>query len=148
LRPVDLYTDAHQDEPLPGYVPPRHIGRNAMPVGPRTPAASEMTDEDDVLAEGYSSLRNLSRPAIASPAPQRPFASSPMPRFDNPAAAGEVRSVFPFPAQSEPAAPDMTEAPSSPTKPSRAFDAPAHAKDADAELRAALATLQRMSGAA
>jgi hypothetical protein len=149
LRPVDLDSDAHQDEPLPGYVPPRHIGLNATPVEPHIPAPSEMTDEDDVLlAEGYSSLRNLSRPAIASPAPKRPFASSPMPRFDNPAAAGEVRSVFPFPAQSDPAAPDMTEAPSSPTNPSRAFDAPAHAKDADAELRAALATLQRMSGAA
>jgi hypothetical protein len=156
LQPVDLDAEAYEDEPLPGYVPPRHIGLNAAAAETRKPALPDAddVDDDDVLAEGYSSLRNLSRPAAAAaapapaPAPQPPFASRAAPRFGRPAAVEEDRSVFPFPAQPEPAAAATPDVSSSPAKPTRAFDGPAKPKDAEAELRAALATLQRMSGAA
>lgn len=147
LRPVDLDEDAYEDEPLPGYVPPRHIGLNATAAEPRHAALPDANEDEGVLADGYSSLRNLSRPASVTAAPQRPFAPSAAARFDRPAAAGENRSVFPFPAHPETAAPDEAQAPAPQGKP-RAFDAPAQPKDPEAELRAALATLQRMSGAA
>jgi hypothetical protein len=148
LRPVDLDVEAYEHEPLPGYVPPRHIGLNAAAAETRKLAMPGADGDDDVLAEGYSSLRNLSRPAAPTPAAQRPFPTSPAPRFGRPTAAEEGRSVFPFPTQPDPAALAMPDASSSPARPSRAFDGPAKPKDAEAELRAALATLQRMSGAA
>jgi hypothetical protein len=148
LRPMDLDAEAYEDEPLPGYVPPRHIGLNAAVAETRRATLPDADDDDDVLAEGYSSLRNLSRPAASAPAPQRPFATSPAQRFGRPTAAEQGRSVFPFPAQPEPPAVATPDVSSSPAKPTRAFDGPAKPKDAEAELRAALATLQRMSGAA
>lgn len=142
LRPIDPEADYAADEPLPGYVPPRHIGLSASTV---TPPSSTLScgDDEDVLAEGYSSLRNLSRSAEPAPVSQRPVA----PRFDRPANFNEPQSVYPFPAQLD------SDVAAAPTKPVRAFDAPASLapssrESADADLRAALATLQRMSGAA
>lgn len=74
LRPVGLEAPAgegeHDDDTLPGYIPPRHIG-----LHPAT-ASDEEIDEDDggTLAQGYSSLLGLSRPHPDRPtAAARPF---------------------------------------------------------------------------
>lgn len=145
MRPVDLHEQAHDDEPLPGYVPPRHIGLKAPLLESGTPALSNSDDDEDedVLAEGYSSLRNLSRPAVSAAAPQPLFGASAA-RFARPADR-EGRSVFPFRAQPESHVETSSEADQQP----RAFDAPvSQTRDKEAELREALATLQRMSGAA
>lgn len=130
LLPVELdalapQSDSHNDdEALPGYVPPRHIG-----AGDIAPPADDNADE--VLSQGYSSLRNFSRP------PAEPAAERTGVRFDT----SEPRPVSivssePAPASSAP----------------RLFDAPglaaADPQHAEQELRDALATLQRMSGAA
>jgi hypothetical protein len=140
MRPVEPDIDAQDEEPLPGYVPPRHIGLNTPSAEARMPALSDSGEDEGVLAEGYSSLRNFSRPP--APAPQPVPAPRPAQRFDRPPAE---RSVFPFPAQSETDAPAST----APNKPVRTFDAPTGtARDKEAELRKALAALQRMSGAA
>lgn len=101
------------DDALPGYVPPRQIGRS----------------DDDALAAGYSSLRNLTRPTLAPSAQDS----------ETPAA----KPVIAFPGAGDP-----DEDQPRPAAP-RAFDAPGATSDRTEEaLRAALATLQRMSGAA
>lgn len=134
LRPVQLDplapgSDAHDDgDTLPGYVPPRHIGASEIPL-----AAED--DADEVLSQGYSSLRNFSRPMI-EPAPERTGM-----RFDTP----DSRS-----GSAVTSAPVTTE--HAPAPGPRLFDAPGFVigdqQHAERELRDALATLQRMSGAA
>lgn len=123
-----------------------------------------LTDEDEaeddeetrVLEEGYSSLLNLSRQTP----PRQQFI-----RIDEPEATDEIQPVVIFPGeearQSGPfAAPTPTPpaglhrlpASQEPAAPSekRLFDAPSPRSSEETEkaLRAALATLQRMSGAA
>lgn len=106
LRPVDLDTsaDGHEnaDDALPGYIPPRHIGLKPADYPENDEEADE--EESHALAQGYSSLLDLSRP----PHPHQTAASE------------------------------------------RPFDAPDRAVPEETEkaLREALATLQRMSGAA
>ncbi|MEE4451931.1 hypothetical protein [Novosphingobium resinovorum] len=175
LRPVGLdpIGDDHA-EPLPGYVPPRHIGLASQADGygeeapgfdphaaipfPSSPFTAdpeaEDEDEDVVLQQGYSSLLNLSRHAAV----RKPFL-----QFGEPDEAGdEIAHATPVvsaedaaDATDEPAPfgrpvllPDpVGEAPPEPEE--RPFDAPRNDPEAtERALRAALATLQRMSGAA
>jgi len=144
LRPLSFIDDADEDEEeLPGYLPPRHISMATRPlhhVTPMSRAAADEEDEDeqeDVLEEGYSSLLNLSRPAT----PRQPFPSlgeleelqAPfepavsLPRFSRPASLKPVASTPVIHAEVQ------AESETDPT---------------ERALRAALATLQRMSGAA
>lgn len=179
LRPVDpLAFDDEDDDALPGYIPPRHIGRApdsfapfAVPASLAATAAiepdqvsvvaeqaaawaddeiddaayaldetdigdadQESDGEEETLDSGYSSLLSLSRPS----APRQSFI-----RIDEPDDAGEVRPMVVFPG-AEP------EAAAAPSAGPRLFDGPARgdAEDTERALRAALATLQRMSGAA
>ena len=150
LRPVDLQAFAEEDEDdeLPAYyIPPRHIGltpagsEEAGFKGVVSAAEDEGDDEEEsrVLDEGYSSLLDLSRP---------------MPRL---ASEEEAEAPAPAPAQASESAPFARPGPASVAsgdEPAamgeRRFDAPARPDPEETEraLRAALATLQRMSGAA
>ncbi|WP_324697669.1 hypothetical protein ACLIMP_03905 [Novosphingobium aerophilum] len=161
LRPVGLDSFGNDDDALPGYLPPRHISLAAAPVSLGTahavaveigPDAFEAGDEEEedagryaefdalsqdfaydekpeddeeeaVLEQGYSSLLNLSRQA-----PRQNFV-----HFD--------ANMLPADAEES----GMTQA-----SPDRPFDPPARPDPTETEkaLRAALATLQRMSGAA
>jgi hypothetical protein len=195
LRPVGLdFDDDLGEDDLSGFLPPRHI---AMPVtapepapapapaaealnpppfaAPFAPPAPEPEPaaeaEEDVLADGYSSLLDLSRPA--------PLRTG-FVRIEEPeeeVAAPEPVVVFPGQAQrfaaSQPAAETLATTPSAPVAAMaapaegaaalRRFDAPASAvpgaaqpisaapatmqdrEEAERALRTALATLQRMS---
>jgi len=144
LRPLSFIDDADEDEEeLPGYLPPRHISMATRPLHHVTPMSRAVADEEDedeqedVLEEGYSSLLNLSRPAT----PRQPFPSlgeleelqAPfepavsLPRFSRPASLKPVASTPVIHAEVQ------AESETDPT---------------ERALRAALATLQRMSGAA
>jgi hypothetical protein len=163
LRPVALgsYED-EEDEALPGYVPPRHIGM--MPKAAEAPFAppAAMTadfdeseedgegEDEETLEEGYSSLLNLSRPA----APRQQFVRIEEAEYDS-----EIQPVVVFPGEeggeaahasaSSPARADDGQAAVDDAD-RRPFDAPSRidAEETERALRAALATLQRMSGAA
>jgi len=144
LRPLSFIDDADEDEQeLPGYLPPRHISMATRPLHYVTPMSRAVADEEDedeqedVLEEGYSSLLNLSRPAT----PRQPFPSlgeleelqaplepaASLPRFSRPASLKPVASTPVMHAEGQ------AESETDPT---------------ERALRAALATLQRMSGAA
>jgi hypothetical protein len=144
LRPLSFIDDADEDEEeLPGYLPPRHISMATRPLHHVTPMSRAVADEEDedeqeeVLEEGYSSLLNLSRPAT----PRQPFPSlgeleelqapfepaASLPRFSRPASLKPVASTPVMHAEGQ------AESETDPT---------------ERALRAALATLQRMSGAA
>jgi len=144
LRPLSFIDDADEDEEeLPGYLPPRHISMATRPLHHVTPMSRAVADEEDedeqedVLEEGYSSLLNLSRPAT----PRQPFPSlgeleelqaplepaASLPRFSRPASLKPVASTPVIHAEAQ------AESETDPT---------------ERALRAALATLQRMSGAA
>lgn len=170
LRPVgfDAFGHDEAEDALPGYVPPRHIGlAPARPISvlARTLADAEEAErlgdeaeaedlgkyaafdplsqdfdyaeapEDDeqeaVLEQGYSSLLNLSRQA-----PRQNFV-----RFDENAAPAEAFGEDSGPVEEAHLAEDGGHRP---------FDPPARPDPSETEkaLRAALATLQRMSGAA
>lgn len=169
----DAFED-EDDEALPDYIPARHI-RAPAPSAPApfaapaglAPAEPEENDaeEESVLEQGYSSLLGLSRPAEAAPSfvrveepddhdeiepvvifpgeearSQAARASSETPRpFDAPPAGGSEPLAFPRQLQAD----------ASHAQP-RPFDAPPRedAEETEKALRAALATLQRMSGAA
>lgn len=165
LRPIgfDAFGHDEDDDALPGYVPPRHISlalTNPVAILPQAPVLSgeeiagepeneaedrgqyaafdtlskgfdyDETPEDDeeetVLAKGYSSLLNLSRQA-----PRQSFV-----RLGDDDRATEVAD------DASAAIPEGSGA--------RPFDPPARPDPGETEkaLRAALATLQRMSGAA
>src|SRR5690606_14046478 len=104
--------------------------------------------------EGYTSLLNLSRrqsqmPVSLSPADPNSASRFEAPQAVRPVPAPQSPSVFAIPAQPEAETPREHEAALAPRTPVRAFDPPhATARDAEADLRAALAALQRMSGAA
>lgn len=147
LRPVGQHffdADEDEDDALPGYVPPRHISL-APDASARTfdaPAEPDAAiadyedvsedEEGDELEEGYSSLLDLSRPAVI----RQPFI-----RIEEPEEDGVIEPVVIFPGE---------EAPSAASQGRRPFDAPGgdDAEDTERALRAALATLKRMSGAA
>ncbi|MFT4057770.1 MAG: hypothetical protein QM681_24940, partial [Novosphingobium sp.] len=170
LRPVALNPIDDAVEPLEGYAPPRHIGLSSngehqefdphaaipFPSSPFPNTAFEAEegtgdeDEDTVLQQGYASLFNLSRHAAV----RKPFL-----QFGDPDEAGDeiahASPVIPAEEMEEPAPfgrpvllPDPTgEAPAEHEE--RPFDAPRNDPEAtERALRAALATLQRMSGAA
>lgn len=152
LRPVgfDVFDGDSLDDALPGYVPPRHIalapdsfpavideaGEEPEDSGKYAafnplsrdfePDEAEGEEEEAVLANGYSSLLKLSRPS-----PRQNFV-----RFDE-----EAAEAF----ASDAAASQDEEGAAL-----RPFDPPARPDPDETEkaLRTALATLQRMSGAA
>ncbi|QVM84367.1 hypothetical protein [Novosphingobium decolorationis] len=170
----DAFED-EDDEALPDYIPARHIRAPAPPSAPApfaapaglAPAEPEENDaeEESVLEQGYSSLLGLSRPSEAAPSfvrveepddhdeiepvvifpgeearSQTARASSEAPRpFDAAPAGGSEPLAFPRQMQADASLAQ-----------SRPFDAPARedAEETEKALRAALATLQRMSGAA
>ncbi|WP_156839646.1 hypothetical protein [Novosphingobium aquimarinum] len=150
LRPVSFEADGEDDE-LPGYVPPRSIG---MAMNTSIPAASRAaadTDEDEgdgeedaeALEEGYSSLLNLSRPF------DKQFV-----RIDEPETSDEVQPFVVFPGEDKSVRKDDAAAFDNPFSDQRPFDPPAaaesrdEAEETERRLRAALANLQRISGAA
>lgn len=147
LRPLLAEDDEVGDDPVPDFsLPMRRPAAVAPAFSPLDDDGDEGAEEGD---DGYSSLLGMGNP-FAAPKPE-------FVRIDEPEAADELAEpavVFPGQAESAKFA-DSTAASSS----SRQFDppsgsgAPAAARpqtspDADAALRAALATLQRMSGAA
>lgn len=142
LRPVG-YDSRDNDDALPGYIPPRHIvlppedSRTAF-AQPRPIALDEHDEaEEDVLDEGYSSLLDLSRSSLARPrlasAEEWEANSPPAPFQDATGAPGEGAT----------ADVELADGP-------RPFDSPAQPGPEGTEkaLRTALASLQRMSGAA
>jgi hypothetical protein len=124
LRPVGFDHADEDSEALPGYVPPRHIGLSAAEPDETD---EDVTDEDSrVLEEGYSSLLGLAR----RPAPRQQFVP-----LDETAQNPAV--VTPFEAA----------APQDQPQEIADYSAP-NAQETERALRAALATLQRMSGTA
>ncbi|MAC59318.1 MAG: hypothetical protein CMH85_13795, partial [Novosphingobium sp.] len=153
--------------------PPRHIGLSiaakndaptpsAAPFAQPTRAEAEMDEDDEtdeeesVLEQGYSSLLNLSRPIEGGEKPKQEFV-----RIDEPEDEGDIQPVVIFPGdEARDAGPFSSPTAASATKPKpapepesageRIFDAPGKADPEETEkaLRTALATLQRMSGAA
>lgn len=124
LRPVGFDHADEDSEALPGYVPPRHIGLSAAEPDEND---EDVTDEDSrVLEEGYSSLLGLAR----RPAPRQQFVP-----LDETAQNPAV--VTPFEAA----------APQDQPQEIADYSAP-NAQETERALRAALATLQRMSGTA
>jgi hypothetical protein len=123
---------------------------------PASPFAEDDADaeEDTALAQGYSSLLNLSRHAGPRQNLARAiqFEHADEGEENEPAAdilGEQARDAVPF------GRPTLAPSPqsSAPVSPNRMFDAPGSGEGADQEateraLRAALATLQRMSGAA
>lgn len=124
LRPVGFDHAGEDGEALPGYLPPRHIGLSVEAPGE---SEEDLTDEDSrVLEDGYSSLLGLARPR----APRQQFIP-----LDETAQNPAV--VTPF------------EAPPPQDQPQEKADYSApDALETERALRAALATLQRMSGTA
>lgn len=119
LRPV-AFDEVGDETVAPGYVPPRHM------AAPRfDPARNAADDEADILATGYSSLLNLSRPASSGPETAKVGTLRPAP---HPQTGTLAATLHPFEAP-RPVEPRVSE-------------------DTEKALRAALATLQRMSGAA
>lgn len=152
LRPVSFESD-DEDEELPGYVPPRSIGMMASAAVPTAfgePAGddgdTDTDDDDDALEEGYSSLLNLSRP----------FERPEFVRIDEPEAESddEVRPFVVFPGEQagsrDEAAPahDVAASDDRPFDPPAVTDPSVEAEENERRLRAALANLQRISGAA
>ena len=152
LRPVAFH-EADEDDVLPGYIPPRHIGiaprpgvtgfTAVTPIPLDDSEEEEEGEEGEVPDGGYSSLLDLSRPSGA----RRQFA-----RIEEYEAEEALRPL-PIPSDQEqsgmPASYSVEQDPS--WEPgTRPFDIPGAQASEKTEkaLRAALATLQRMSGAA
>lgn len=184
LRPVELEPIDADDQPLQGYVPPRHIAlapvEETGPAAGFTPNAAfeaipfpsspfsgaeveddEEAEDDVVLRQGYSSLLNLSRHSAV----RKPFLQFGEPDEEGdeeahatpilPTAYADEDSVEPAPFGRPVLAPAPQPLPQGLSDPAplaeeRPFDAPGRNDPEATEraLRAALATLQRMSGAA
>lgn len=139
LRPVgsDMHEHGEADDALPAWVPQRHIRLSAVKsTSAANPLLGETVrgdrEEAEDLQQGYSSLRDLSRPA-ATPAPfGKSAARSTEPSLDA-ASSDDTAPANPVAAAGK-----------------RLFDAPGRSEEDAAEdaLRTALATLRRMSGAA
>ena len=175
MRPVG-FDDVDEDDALPGYHPPRHILRAPAPAAEIAEIAGIEDDEDteeavvdteanedDVLEAGYSSLLDLSRPAADKPRFVRieepeSVAIEPVVIFPGEAARSPAPFAQPGAAWAQPATPAPAPIAAQLEQAQRAFDPPAATPRADGPvatpaetekaLRAALATLQRMSGAA
>lgn len=157
LRPVG-YDSIDEEDALPGYVPPRHIGLSPHAVGlasaetapaPSDEEGDESDEEGEVLEEGYSSLLDLSRPVASR---QRLI------RIEEPEMDG-IEPVVLFPGEdalgtdvaAEAASPSACQEHDAQEHDARRpFDGPGGQDTDETErvLRAALATLQRMSGSA
>lgn len=152
LRPVNLHAFADEDDALPGYIPPRHIG--LTPATPAVQGDDEDADDEEsrVLEQGYSSLLDLSRPL--APRGGEAEDAVPIQRLAPAEDAAEPRPVAVFPEPARASAPFARPAASAVGEGvaarERRFDAPGRPDPEETEraLRAALATLQRMSGAA
>lgn len=128
------------DDALPAFVPARsislqaHAGRTDMDV-----ASGKQSGDEASLEAGYSSLREMSKPALdlaIDAAREDELSEKPQPgRFAFPGRQGDMA----MPASAVPSGP-------------RVFDAPQALEPAadqtEQALRAALATLRRMSGTA
>jgi hypothetical protein len=142
LNPLSLADESDGDDAVPDFSLP--LRRSVAAAPPFTPADND-AEEPDAEAEletGYSSLLGMSNPFAA---PKSEFVRIEEPQEDLDLAEPAVV----FPGQQEPANAFGSRPFDPPAK--SAAPAPAHAQapaDADAALRAALATLQRMSGAA
>ena len=128
LRPHWADHENDVDDALPAIVPARTI------ANPAANALTPQAEEAELLADGYSSLRGMTKAAPQDSA-----------RIDEPDdSALPQPPVFAFPGLQKAAAPAEPER--------RAFDAPAGSStepdQTEQALRAALATLRRMSGAA
>jgi len=133
LRPLWIDREDADDDALPTSIPARSIAMTPVP----TPA-----EDADLLADGYSSLLGVTKPAPAEPTHDEPAARE-FVRIDEPTDESLPQPpVFAFPGLQ-----DVTAVP---TPDRRAFDAPrseAPVPDqTEQALRAALATLRRMSG--
>jgi hypothetical protein len=153
LRPIGF--DEHDDDAdvLPAFVPPRHF---AQPE-PAVAATGVSIRVEDDLDDGYSSLLSLSRPGAST---QR------FVRIEEPEAASpEIEPVVVFPGKEPNASANPADGPFARSAPASALQnaseqgaAPEQSASnpvsrIDAEetaraLRAALANIQRMSGAA
>lgn len=191
MRPIDFSQYEHEDA-LPDYVPGRSItlpsveAREPEEAGPESVAAGGFAapqesrpmprfgrpveggeepaqSEDEVLEAGYSSLLDMSRPAVQRPQFVRVIdpeaeteAAEPIVIFPGQAMRAGTRfaqpSEGPVVAPNAPP-PSLAEAPAQ----SRRFDAPPvqgqsgparSPEETERALRSALSTLQRMSGAA
>jgi len=150
LRPVSFEADGDAEE-LPGYVPPRSIGmlNAAAPASSETQATRLETadDEEDeiTLEEGYSSLLNLSRPFDQ---PEFVRIDEPEPEADD-----EIQPFVVFPGEESRNVREAAPALDIAMRNDRPFDPPAadsrvETEETERKLRAALANLQRISGAA
>ena len=149
---TDCHDDDEDDDAAPDFsLPLRRPAAAAPSFAPADNDAEQAEAEDDEEAEednGYTSLLELNNPFVASKAE--------FVRIDEPEQEGEPAGpAVVFPGQEE-SARSAGPAPGfggrifdPPGKPAAApAPAPQASADADAALRAALATLQRMSGAA
>ncbi|MCT2401595.1 hypothetical protein [Novosphingobium mangrovi (ex Huang et al. 2023)] len=188
MRPVafDDFSDEDDDDALPGYIPPRHIGLSPSSFTPSAEASFAGEDEEDEEDEeesdeqeghgrhsGYSSLLDLSGPFANRERQKQQFVQfdasegeetgdiQPEAAFDDEydddvPDAGPFAVPAPEPAPEAPAPSSLTfhqhalHDPASQVASERLFDGPGNADPEETEkaLRAALATLQRMSGAA
>ncbi|MBT0668751.1 hypothetical protein HT136_10275 [Novosphingobium profundi] len=165
LRPVDPEALDDEIEALPGYIPPRHIRAPqppfAMPIAASAvpePVTDETgdgdEDEESVLEQGYSSLLDLSRPHgeaqgfVRIEEPESEGEPEPVVIFPG----EEGRNAAPFARRFEEPRGDISQPVAFPRQSGseRLFDAPRtqDAEETEKALRTALATLQRMSGAA
>ena len=165
LRPLSFEADGDDDDDtvLASLLPPRSLGAAVPVAAPQAQAAApevggndESDEEGEASDEGYGSLLSLS--------PAAPVPTS-FVRIEDPQDSGDaIEPVVIFPGQAPHLAPGATSAAADEAG-FRRFDAPAAAgqgqpiaasaaapsmgsDEADQALRAALANLQRMSGAA
>jgi hypothetical protein len=141
LRPLAVEDEDDGEDAVPDFSLP--LRRAAAEAPSPAPVEPEQDEEDEAETDsGFSSLLGMSNPFAA---PKSEFVRIEEPEVDEDMAEPAVV----FPGQEDPA----------PNASSRLFDPPGKAgaaaapapqapADADAALRAALATLQRMSGAA
>jgi hypothetical protein len=159
MRPIAF--DDHEDyEPLDSFLPPRRFAMpQSAPELVEEPAPALETAEQaaadpvETQDDGYASLLEIKSPAksfvrIDEPAEESP-AIEPVVIFPG----QEVRPTFAQPASSPLASASVRpfDGPASPIAPTRIPTPAAHAIDpqeTERQLKAALATLQRMSGAA
>lgn len=168
MRPVDFEALEEEDDHLPGYIPPRHIGGGVSGPAPVSKPAADLDaadeaesehEEERALEQGYSSLLNLSRPAperqefIRIEEAETSDEIEPVvifPGEEAQATGGFIRRIEPVNPVSEQGEPAQNAPFAQGSDGKRPFDAPHRqtAEESEQALRAALATLQRMSGAA
>ena len=141
LRPqwAMIQDDNDDDEALPAYVPARSIAVSRPAVAAPTIALVSPPHDEEKLEEGYSSLLGMTKPVLDE---------------KGDVAERSDRIEAPQPARfAQPGRQDDTLAPAAATSVGpRVFDAPqtdkAQPDQTEQALRAALATLRRMSGSA